>query len=383
MNGAPSKFHMEKGSIKEPILADPVTIIGVLAGDFQDLAQEGNDIIKEQIDYAQNRRKPISKEVWDAAPQTVKTPDLSTQLAALETKYNLVAEGSNPITRFFTRLFNPTIGFGEAVHLRRARMAMLNATTDSFYKLEKFQVLVTKSSKESIIEAKKKLEQAWNSWMLVYRAFNTYKNSKASKMDNKGGPISLDPKKDNPTPFAETSPQEKIEKLTENSKNKINSLIIDFKDNLAKLPPEVLDKNISDLSLEVEKFLLFKKIDPQIITLYEAALQSANNKLSLNVTSFEDLVDKINNPIQVKAQDFLKKWLGKKNHQLNPFSPVSSIRLECYELADKIRPELNEIMDLIEDGLDEDALEPLMRSVHSQFNVLNNLTMSLWQTEAK
>src|ERR1035437_7798643 len=57
MNGAPNKFHMEKGNIKDPIPADPATIIGSLANDFNEIAQTGNAIISEQAEYSKTRRK--------------------------------------------------------------------------------------------------------------------------------------------------------------------------------------------------------------------------------------------------------------------------------------------------------------------------------------
>src|ERR1700678_1249493 len=62
MNGAPNLFFKEKSKIINPIPADPATIIGSLAGDFQDIVSKSNAIIQEQINYSKNRRqKQISK----------------------------------------------------------------------------------------------------------------------------------------------------------------------------------------------------------------------------------------------------------------------------------------------------------------------------------
>src|SRR6478736_333926 len=57
MNGWPSKFNMERSFIKDPIPSDPNTIIGVLASDFQELAQRGNAIVQQQLEYSKTRRK--------------------------------------------------------------------------------------------------------------------------------------------------------------------------------------------------------------------------------------------------------------------------------------------------------------------------------------
>src|SRR5690348_6395186 len=62
MNGKPSKFYPEKSSIKEPIPGDPVTIIGSLVGDFQEISQKGNDIVRQQLEYSKSRRKKQPKQ---------------------------------------------------------------------------------------------------------------------------------------------------------------------------------------------------------------------------------------------------------------------------------------------------------------------------------
>src|SRR5512135_1467273 len=90
MNGWPSKFFKERSRITQPIPADPGTVIGALAGDFQDIVNRGNAIIQEQIEYAKNRRqrrpKPAAPPVaggQSPAPTTPApspAPDLSQQL---------------------------------------------------------------------------------------------------------------------------------------------------------------------------------------------------------------------------------------------------------------------------------------------------------------
>src|SRR5574338_50285 len=69
MNGWPSKFHKERSRIVDPIPADPATIIGSLAGDFQEIAQKGNSIVQEQVNYAKNRRKKQPKQLNLPFPQ--------------------------------------------------------------------------------------------------------------------------------------------------------------------------------------------------------------------------------------------------------------------------------------------------------------------------
>lgn len=214
MNGWPSKFFQEKSNIKEPIPADPVTIIGSLAGDFQELAQRGNSIVQEQMDYSQKRRKRQMKQLnlplgqpqpkAPAEPEAPQ-PDLSQQLslphmasieydlikvaAAFETKYSLVSEGSNPVSRFFARLLNPGIGFSEAARVRRVRMQLLNACARTWKKLDNFQAQVVKSSNNSIEKSNTMMHDIWREWETVRTGFATYKAMMPAKVEDPGGEI--------------------------------------------------------------------------------------------------------------------------------------------------------------------------------------------------
>src|SRR4030042_2684905 len=57
MNGWPSKFYMERSFIKDPMPADPTTIIGSLLSDYQYIAERGNKIVEEQLNYSKTRKK--------------------------------------------------------------------------------------------------------------------------------------------------------------------------------------------------------------------------------------------------------------------------------------------------------------------------------------
>lgn len=219
MNGSPSKFFQEKGTIKEPIPADPDTILGVLSGDFQELAQRGNGIIQEQIAYSKNRRKRQPKQMnlpleqnQSAPAQTAPGPDLSQQLALphvasaeselvktasrFEDKY-LSVEGSNKLTRFVTRMLNPRIGLTKASDLRRVRIALLNEVADSSNKIEEFRSLILKSSNNSIAVAQKKLDDVWNHWDSFTKSYIIYKGSSALELEDQGGTIENAVKKQN------------------------------------------------------------------------------------------------------------------------------------------------------------------------------------------
>lgn len=415
MNGMPSKFFPEKSSIKEPIEADPATIIGVLAGDFQEIAQKGNSIISEQINYSKIRRKSKPKgQTESPAPVPATGPnleDLSQKLTASYNGYSLLAEGSNPVTRFFTRLFNPTIGFGDAADLRRARVSMLNYCADSHYKLEKFQVLIVASAKNSITEAHKKLEGASHDWRLVAEAYQIYKSSKAVSAPDKGGPVESEkPKQDKETaklineidksvneiklPKAPSIIPDKTTELEE-----IKNLVLDYRTNHQAIRETGLmnaDSYLSELDSATEKFITSrgKNVDSNYPALYQQTLSHFNSELGTNATSFKSLIDQFNQTDQVQppvdanapkvamaliekvAQDLLKKWIGKTRHQLIP-QQTSPLRLASYKEAAEIRTNINMVMDSLENGLDEDELAPLMKEINTQFIALRRLMTPL------
>lgn len=134
MNGWASKFNKQKSRITEPIPADPVTIIGSLASDFQQMATDANKIVEQQIQYSKNRRQKTSPT----------TPDLSKQLSLFNSlvESKLYSEASNPISRFFTRLLNPGIGWGEAARIRKYRMSLLDGAVELYRSLEYLQKVI-------------------------------------------------------------------------------------------------------------------------------------------------------------------------------------------------------------------------------------------------
>ena len=127
MNGWPSKFNMERSNIKEEIPSDPKTILGALAGDFQELAQKGNSLIAQQADYSKNRKKKQPKQNNVPAPTT--TLNLAQQLAS-SLDFELKAEGSTPLSRFYSKIQGPWIGSGPEVRMKKYRVSMLNSCAD-------------------------------------------------------------------------------------------------------------------------------------------------------------------------------------------------------------------------------------------------------------
>jgi len=433
MNGAPSKFFQEKSSIKDPIPADPATIIGVLADDFQQIAQKGNSIIKDQIEYSKVRKKRQMKQMNlpfpdnSTPPASSSGPDLSQQLSlplsassnnnelvklaeSLESKYSLEKEASNVITRFFAKLLNPTIGFSEAARVRKYRMALLDNCIKTYRQLGKFQVEVVKSSKESINSSNTKLHEAWNTWRLVYTGFSTYKQNMPAKIPDSGGNIAP------PKELVETKKEEEKEKKKEETAEKslqqevakenvpapveqvspapdtslvaAKAIVEDFKKVGfgSKFPPE--DKiHFSQLGAVVSKFFMApnnRKIDfVNLLTEeYSKLLATLTAKYGPASTLAElasklDLGNNASDHLEVVAQAFLKKWIGKTRHQLSMFDDTSSYRLDAFKMAEEIRKTIDKIMDSLEKEMNVDQLDELVREVNAKMTSLRSMMRSL------
>ncbi len=470
MNGFPSKAFPQKSKITEPVPVDAPGMLNDLATTFQDIAQKGSGIAEEQLDYSKNRRKSPPKSLVPAGqpaaiPTSEPKPDLTQQLmtasaeyelikiaSEFEDKYVLQTEASNPITRFFTRLFNPGVGWGKAADIRRARSSMLKYSASAYKGLNKYQVMIV-GSRDKISDAKRKLDQIHNDWENVAKAYVIFKQSDSRNAPDKGGTIESQLKAEDIKEEKKLQGIEKDETQLENHlgnpgdetpENKINK-------NVLVTPPKpntnvVLQPNVkrmvgdliqsrpflrgfsSDEMMEfesaIERMMSTQKIEPDFTHLYGAAVSSLNRDLGTSGISFSQIARQLirmeaqekakaqreldkaekeqakevaknlpaavpanllpdekasapSSPIEKVAQDFLKKWIGKNKLKLNPFDSTVSNRLACFELAGKIRIELDVVMDLIEEGLDTQKLDPAIRDVNSKMLQLRGLTRTL------
>lgn len=444
MNGWPSKFFKERSRIVDPVPADPATIIGSLASDFQEIAQRGNALVAEQLAYSKNRKKkqpkapqapgtpptPATPEA-PAAPAAPATPtppaqDLSKQLAAFEQKYSLVAEGSNPITRFFARLLNPTIGIGEAARIRRYRMSLLNACVKSYKDLGKLQVEIVKSSKESITSSNKLLHQAWNDWILVAKGFSTYKLNMPKVVEDTGGDI------ETPKDMVEEKEKEKVEKQSPEEFGKYDQTIDNY-EHKDKFPleetPSAAPASIQAPNYNANESMVIAKAIMQdykrvlagdrfpgetafaelnnligkytmapvagkaqwaaaLVQEYRNVLVVLNQRFGTSGATLAQIADardaknqsvppKTATQMEVVAQAFLQKWLGKTRHQLSLFDKTSSYRLDIYKMSDEVRKTLDQIMNSLEKDMNVDELDPMISEVNRKMTTLRGLMRAL------
>jgi hypothetical protein len=334
MNGAPNLFYKQKSKITQPIPADPATILSTLAREFQEIAQQGSGIVEEQLAYSKNHRpkQPKAPALPQAAPATPvapAVPDLGKQLAAWELKYDLVAESSNPLSRFLTRRITRTRGTSEKFRINRMRLDMLASCAKARKALGKLQIQITKGSRESIVESQKIMQHVWNEWAVVARTFNNYKNKLTVQPVDKDIELPTDEAMD---PNKETLPDQATPVVIPASAMPAAKLV---QPPVVKVPSPVEAPDVTD----------------------------EENKPAVK-------------PLEAVAQAFVKKWLGKKRHQF--FSQnTSSYRLEVFEMAKVARSDLNQIMNLLEKGLNVEQLQPLVSQVNKQMTNLRMMMRSL------
>lgn len=417
MNGWPSKFFKERTRITEPIPADPATIIGSLAGDFQELVNRGNGIIQEQLDYSKNRRKKQPKAPVAPAqpgapatpatptPEAPKTPNLSQQLnqglaasvgeamliklaSDFEGKYFLESEASNPFSRFITRLFNPKFGFGEAARIRRLRMTMLDNCVKSFKSLKQLRNEIVKSSSNSIVISHKMMTLIWNYWNIVNRLFSTYKTIKPGVVKEEGGKIE-DPELKRMRDMEEgrdpDAPEGTPDQIDKSKLSKLTSLIQDFR----AAAPSIKSNSpaFRELGALVEAIMAAPKNSKGEVLarsnfgqLYTDALREVSTELGVVGSSFQEIaknikLDGVNNKT---AQ--LQSFLGKTRHQIIP-GRTSGSRLEVHQLIDQIMRNLDIVMNVLEEGFDQTKLTTAISQVNRDMSSLRTMIRSLYYSE--
>lgn len=364
MNGQPSKFFGEKGNIKDPIPGDPATIIGVLAGDFQNIVQKGNAIIRQQLEYSKNRRK---KQLVPGIPSSGHT-NLSQQLASRVEEYELLTLASSPLSRFFTRLLNPSFGDSQKARINKYRISLLNSIVELYRDMSKLQAAIVGSNPESIFYSSRLLTKISNNWDFFKTGIKTFKES-----DKKQQFI----KNIKPSPTIDDQ--------------LVNNILDDYQKNIIKFKSSVNSDKFKDL---IDKYMMVPEQEKanlvqSIILEYNNLLTSLNEKFKLKELSLNDLWNKISqsdNKLNVAqysseltaiGEKTLQKWIGKVKHKLHPFDKTSAHRLDIFNYSEEIREILDEIMNSLEKEMNSDKLMILSLQIDEIFKEIKNIMSGL------
>lgn len=392
MNGWPNKFHMEKSSIKEPVPADPATILGVLAGDFQELAQKGNDITKQQIEYAKGRRKnqpkaptaPAAPSGPTEAPVAPPAPDLSQQLTApAGLDYLLIAEGSNPLTRFWSSLKGPWFGSAAEARSRKYRLSMLKASAELHKQLEKFEQEIVGSTPESIFTAGKMLFKIENQLFYLTDTLASLKVQSATpKGESAPPPVTEDeapPVTDAPVATQDVSPDDPAILAAKVA-------ILDFRKsmpNFTNLNPALV-RNFSGLVIKfVESPNNIKvQLSPQVMQAYQALIADTNMRNGTNSGTLAEILmtKSASYQLEAVAQNFITKWLGTVKHKISPFDKTSALRLDLLKISSESRKTLNQIMNSLEKDVDVKMLTNYIDLLDKNLTAMRHLMRPLENT---
>ena len=418
MNGWPSKFYKERTRINQPAPIDLAGILNKMTGDFQELANQGTGIVQEQKEFAQANVKRHSERTLDKLDQTQGPPqgqspakpggpDLSQQMgkqlgatyqtdlikvaASFEDKYFLESEGSNPISRFVTRLFNPRFGFGEGARIRRLRMAMLDNCVKAHKELKKLHKEIVRSSTSSITTSYKMMTLIWNYWNAVNRLFSTYKAIRPGDLvKDPGGEIETDPELKKEKDLEEGR-DPNVEQSVPDTTNKAAlavAMIKDYKQNTLSLngDPEIA-RRLQDLNSIVDKILttprdqmLVAVQNSDIGRIYQEAIRLVNAEWGTVGNSFREIVAQRQANLAQQEVKTAQRQLGKFRHQVIP-GATSGQRLEIYQFISQIRKDLDNVMNLLEKGFDQEQLTTAIGQVNREMSALRMMMRSLYHSE--
>jgi hypothetical protein len=414
MNGKPSKFHAEKSSIKDPIPGDPVTIIGVLANDFQEISQKGNSIVQQQLEYSKNRRKKQPKQTLAPLPPQAQSPtDLTNQLAN-HFDDKLIVLGSNPLTRWFTRFLTPTMGSSPKARVRKYRMSLLKAAVDIYDDIVELQSTIVKSSPESIFLSTRLLNKIIHNWDFFKTGITTFdsnadvpeketKNSKdpiSSEEVGRTGPSENKDKKSpevvKPTIKKTIAPSE-IAKEYLSHTNDDNSPIVIINDYM-KYSANFTDVNLKTLTGLITEYRLAPQNENTVLNLhpelavkinreYKRILAELNGKYGTSGSSFKEILEaklkkdgSANYELEVHSQKLVQKWLGRLKHEFLPVDKTSAHRLDIYKIADSLRKTVDKMMDSLEKTMDTAVLTSLHDAGTEELKTIKVLVDGLEKT---
>jgi len=117
---------------------------------------------------------------------------------------------------------------------------------------------------------------------------------------------------------------------------------------------------------------------------YKQVLIQLNSEYGTTGNTFTEVIRQrdAKNPnktaqLEVVAQAFLKKWIGKKWHQMSVFDKTSAFRLDIFKMAGEIRKTLNKMMDSLEKEMNVEALGVLINDVNRQIMSMRSLMRAL------
>lgn len=346
MNGWSSKFYAEKSFIKDPMPADPTTIIGSLANDFSEITRRVSTIIDKQRIYSETRKKREPK-------------------SASQIRIEILKEASNPISRSLSRVYLP---FGKSATANRFRVSLLNIFTEIKKDLFELEGAILSSDKQSVYKAKKLSKKIIRDLNNAKKTVEIYKSTYSKQEINQGDEKSkteINTTKQDNSDIKEASSLYHdfinfLSSLKEKSAKKLltKDLINDFENSFSKVrraKPDEINQNIEIFNDKYNK-LLDHVCDKMSEILKEKII----------CDSFEDLLSIVNEKISTAeyitdlniklADNSISKFLKKIKQEIFP-GTMGAIRIEAYNRARQLRNEVDNMLNNLEKELNITNLE--------------------------
>ena len=374
LNGWPSKYNSQKGTITKPITNSALQVLPQIISDFSEVANEWRAIIDAQFNsymkrIERQRAKAQSKAAITPAPEG--GADLSKQIQASSraAEYFLITEASNPLSRFFTKLFTPGIGFDtDAARIRKLRISLLNFVADINKSLKQLQKQIVESDSDSIFSAHQMLVKAENDYVFLSSAIQ------AAKQANAPAPPKVIDFATNPAIHECIAAVEDIESHSNSFQGMPH--MSELRNAAKPIRIAINSKNGNEILKFAAPFLALYREVVKYVSLNKGIAEQSSFAAINHAATYDGLEPALdaNDQLQVIAQNLLGKW----HHKIWPFDKTSAFRLDIYETAKDARKLANDIMNLLEASFDIEALEPLVVELgNCLFALKNNMAVLL------
>ncbi len=356
MNGWPNKFFMERSYIKDPVPADPTTILGALSGDFSELAQKGNALISQQIDYHKARRRKVTEK----NPNQLSLPGISASY-----KYDLISHGSGAGSRFVSKLLSTELADGRKKIKSDFRKSALNIIPQIIKDINYFQYYIVKSSTESIHEASNRLNDLILKLSFLESNMNMYVQMMARLPSSKDGYQEADSDTDQDNQIVNENLQEA---------DLVNDL--QLKNNLDKAKNEYEQMRDNPQYSGLINYRLLSDIYSKYFM--ENNKERKDNYARQFISEWNKSKQEILFAgLNKQAQHLLGRMLGKTTHSLSLFDKSSSLRLNAYKVAEEMKPKLNQMMESLEKKVNIQKLKETFLDLKKDASLLTEATTAL------
>lgn len=342
-----AKAGLPVSNIKDPLPSEVVSFLGGLGSEFNDLASTFADLTAEAGGIAQEQAQYSAKRRHGGNPQ---------QRRANEEFQGLIAEGSNPITRFWAHLSS----IFSSKENKNLRLTMLSMTHKLFRNLIDLEDIVLERGTQNIPKVLNAYFLVSNNVNALFMSLESFK--KASGLAQLPEPA---PQKENKTL---DTPAPEVQKVEEEKPVAANASLETIANNI-KLMKKALGLSSDDYSTLANLFSSLRKeknankrdlIQDRIFDVYKEVFDkvkkqveeksghnlpsdiSLDNLIIINKNAFslEEELEKFANPIG--------RFFNSLKHQFGKKDLTSASRLEIHQLIRGAKKASDKLMNLLE-----------------------------------